>query len=244
MKKIFFSLTVFVLFGFQNANSETVKVMLEPFPPLITEDGKGLSVDFLREVEKISDLKFEIMIVNYARAKSELQSGNVDLIGHTPYEMEVPEFYTYSQELKWSINSPADLYSLDAAKISEDSFRTLKRIGTPKGNEGVFSEILAIPVGQFVGGNSVESLLKMLESGRIDALLFERASVMNTMQSQSIHGVYYRNAVHIPIGFAVQKTAKGDQLKTKLESLFKQVDQDKVYEPVNKYWKLSDEGKI
>ncbi|WP_428243454.1 substrate-binding periplasmic protein [Gynuella sp.] len=244
MKNILLTLVVFVFFSFQNTYAETVKVMLEPFPPLITEDGNGLSVDFLREIEKLSDLKFEIVIVNYARAKNELKTGNVDLIGHTPYEMEVPEFYTYAQELNWSINSPADVYSLDAAKISEDNFKTLKRIGTPKGNEGFFSDIFGIPVGQFVGGNSVESLVKMLESGRIDALLFERASVMNTLQLQGVHGIYYRGVLDIPIGFAVPKNAKGDQLKAKLESLFKQVDQDKVYEPGNKYWSLPDEGEI
>ena len=67
---------------------EEIKVGVEPFPPLINENGTGYAIDMLKEIEKQSDLKFQISFMPYNRAKSELKNGSVDLIGLTPQGKE------------------------------------------------------------------------------------------------------------------------------------------------------------
>mgnify|MGYP000228418302 CR=1 FL=1 len=83
--------------------AQNVTVGMEPFPPFITEQVTGYSVDMLRAIEKISDLKFDIEIMTYARAKHELEFNRLDIAGHTPKELETKGFYRYAQELDWHI---------------------------------------------------------------------------------------------------------------------------------------------
>ncbi len=107
-KKSFFIFVLFFFLWVSLIHAENILVGLEPFPPLITEDKKGLSVELLRAVEKISDLRFKIKIMRYDLAKFRLKKGKRHLIGHTPYKVEVKEFYEYAQELDWSINAIVD----------------------------------------------------------------------------------------------------------------------------------------
>ena len=242
-KKLLILFAVLTAFLNRSAWAEIINVGLEPFPPLITKDGKGYSVDMLRAVEKISDLTFNITVMPYNRAKHELKKGRVDLIGHTPHQLETKEFYTYAQELEWGIIVPVDIYSMNEANLDPKIFRTLKRIGTPRGNEGFFSQLYGIPIKQFHTG-TIESLLRMMKKGRSDLFLFERASTMSRIQKLGIKNVFYRQIDRIPASFAVRKSEHGTELKNKLDALIKKVDQERIFSGVTKYWSLPESGVV
>ena len=242
MKKIISILSCGLIFSFTSLYAEVIKVGLEPFPPLITEEGKGFSVKMLRAMEKISDIRFKIKIMPYNRAKVELKKGIKNLIGHTPYQLETKEFYVYAQELNWSINAPLDIYSMDKGNLHPDKFKTLKKIGTPRGNEGFFSEVYGIPIEQFYSSGDIGSLLKMMKKGRIDIFLFERASTMTKIQEIGIKNVFYRNIDIIPASFGVRKDKQGTELKRKLDVLIKKVDQQQIFYEHLKYSNLPKSG--
>jgi len=239
-----FCFGMYVLF-LHSANAQTIKVGLEPFPPLITQDKKGVFIDMLSAIENISDLKFDISMMNYARAKKELQGGRVDLIGLTPYHIETKAFYQYAQDLDWSILFFVDIYAKNKLNLHPDTFNKLKLIGTPRGNENFFSARYKIPVQAFHGGE-IESSLKMLDKNRIELFMFERVSTMTSIRSIGIEKVYYRNIDRFPAGFSVSNNPKGNKLKQKLDSLFKQVAKQaefqKYFTEFNHHWQLPDEG--
>ncbi|MCP4024057.1 MAG: hypothetical protein GY729_19605, partial [Desulfobacteraceae bacterium] len=143
MKKAIAVVLGMVIFQFLAAPlfAREINVGLELFPPLISEDGKGLSIDLLRAVENISDLEFKIVIVPYNRAKKELETGKRELIGHTPTGLETKDFYKYAQELTWFIPSVLDIYAMTETNLDQQRFAKLKRIGTPHGNEHFFSAL-------------------------------------------------------------------------------------------------------
>ncbi len=71
--------------GASKNKNTTVVVGLEPFAPLITREGGGYRVDFLKAIETNTKLNFDIRIMSYRTAKRDLKIGRVQLIGHTPY---------------------------------------------------------------------------------------------------------------------------------------------------------------
>lgn len=197
------------------ASDQIVTAAMEPFPPLINEDGSGYTIDMLKKIEGTSDLKFSITIMNYARAKILLRTNKVDLIAHTPYRLEEPDFYDYAQELTWKIDVISDLYAM-----SEDKFKAIAnlKIGIPRGNEDFAAGVLGIPKEHFYVGR-IENLLKMLQAGRIDVFWFERVSTMTTLKRLGITKVYYKRIPDypVPVGIAVAKNSKGTILRHTLE---------------------------
>jgi polar amino acid transport system substrate-binding protein len=221
--------------------AEVIKVGLEPFPPLITKDKKGLSVKMLQTIEKISDLRFEITIMPYNRAKKELKEGRRGLIGHTPYRVETKEFYSYAQELNWSVPALVDIYAMDKAKLHSNTFKTVKNIGTPYGNEAFFSELYGIPIKHLYAG-TLENLLKMMTVGRINLFLFERASTMSQIQKLGIENVFYRNLDTLAASFAIRKDKKGNELKQKMDDLIKKIDHQQIFRDYFKFSRLPTSG--
>ncbi len=224
--------------------AEEIKVGLEPFPPLIIDEKTGYTVAMLRSIEKISDLKFSIWIMTYSRAKLQLESGHIDLMGHTPYKQESKEFYTYAQELKWTINTKSDLYAILKKNLNPKNIGK-KRLGVPFGNKEFHSEITGIPLGKFKEG-LLENLLKMLRLGRIDAFTFERASTMSSIRKLNIPNVNYRQLPPeiIPTSMAVRKDQKGKQLKKKLDILIDKLDQQQIFKDYLKFINLPDKGVV
>ena len=195
------------------ASTENVTVGLEPFPPFVDEHGRGLTINMFREIEKISPIRFHVEIMTYARAKHELSKGRLSIAGHTPKDLETSSFYQYAQELNWKIDTTSDLFVfnrkfLDLAKIKRE------RIGTTLGNAHFFAEILGIEKERFIEVKDLGNLVSMFQRGRIDVLLFERASVMTLLQQRNIKGVFYQSIGNIPASIAVAKTPAGDRLKS------------------------------
>ncbi len=240
--KLFVLLGILVNLCFQPIYAEEITVGFERFPPLISDGKVGFTIDMLRSIENISDLKFTIMIMTYSRAKANLRSGKIDLMGHTPYKQENQAFYTYAQELNWSIDTKSDLYATTKTKLNPENIGE-NRLGVPFGNKEFFSEITGIPLEKFKEGH-LENLLEMLKLGRLDAVTFERASTMSTIKRLKIPNAYYKQfpPVIIPAGLAVKVDQKGNQLKKKLDTLIQQVDQQQLFKDYFPFINLPDSG--
>lgn len=232
------------LLCFQVTYAETVNVGLEPLPPFVEEDGTGLTIQLLKEAEKISDLKFNITIMPYSRAKKSLKNKKINLMGHTPYKLEEKSFFEYAVEVEWSQPTYTDLYAVKNENLNAAQLKKLERIGTLFGNSDFFSELFDLPKAHFHEAK-MENLLIMLDKGRLDGILFERAATMSSISKAGLeHKVYYKTLANIPVGLAVPKDSKGNALKQKLESLLQKIDQEKIFKEYLHYAKLPDEGVV
>lgn len=135
-----------------------------------------------------------------------------------------------------------DIYSAQKANITGDAYKTLKKIGTPRGNEGFFGEMFQIPAEHFYV-NDLDNLVKMLGAGRIDLLLFERSASMSTINQLKVAAVHYNLMDDsIKAGFAVRKDKDGQALKTWLEEAVRQIDQARIFKDFFQYTELPDQG--
>ncbi len=239
----FVSLFIVLLNGFfTTCYAQKLVVAFEPFPPFIFEDGHGLTVDMLREIEKISDLRFDVKIMTYARAKQELQHERIDIAGHTPKNLETPEFYQYAVELDWQIETTSDLFSLTPKYLDLKEI-SAKKIATTTGNAGFLAEQMGVDASLLLEVRNLHQLVNMLLKGRIDVLVFERASVMTLLKQENTYGVYYQSIGSIPASMAVRNDEMGLALKTKLDKLICQLDLDKIFSGYLKYIHLPSNGK-
>ncbi len=228
---------------FQSSYAEEIRVSLEPLPPLIVDEKTGLTIELLKEVEKISNLKFKIVIVPYHRAKLDLKNGKSALMGHTPHRQESKDFYNYGHELNWSVPTKIDVYSAKLKNVGLNTFKSLKKIGTPRGNKEFLSGLLKIPFNQFYEGK-LDNLLKMLKANRIDAFLFERASTQTTIKKLNINGIYYTEVMDVAASLAVQKNMYGLRLKKKLDALILKANHKKIFKNYLKSMSLSKHGVV
>lgn len=238
MRRILISL--FLVFTAVAAFSEPVQVMLEPMPPLINEDGTGMTVDMLKAVASSAGVTLTIKIATYARAKAELMSGNIQLMGHTPYGQEEKAFYAYAQELEWSIDTFADIYALKAENVEKAKWNSLK-IGCPRGNKEFFASISGVPETAFFE-EELGALVKMLSAGRIDAIMFERSSTMSTIAKLGIKNLYYNTITKIPAGLAVAKTPAGTDLMKRLDAAIKKYNTKSIFSAFTVYAGLPEKG--
>lgn len=244
--KIMLRLLLIALAGLlisQDLPAQTIKVGLEPFPPLVTSNLKGYTIDMLRAIEKKSDLKFDIKIMPYNRAKLELEKGEIDLMGHTPKGMEVKQFYDMAQELEWSIPTPMDFFSKYRKRLKHPK---RYKIGTPRGSAAFTAEVLSLPINRFYE-TKLENLLRMLINDRSDVqiVVFERATTMSTIRQLNLQGIYYKNVgLGVHAGLAVAKTKNGDDLKYMLEKYIALIDLNNIFKDFYYYINLPEEGKV
>lgn len=240
-KRFTISIVCFLsIFSISNLFAETIDVGLEPFPPLIVDENSGYTVDILKEIESISDLKFNIKIMPYIRAKRMLNKGQIDLMAHTPFGAETKDFYGYAQELPFKIPTRNAIFSMNSDHFNEI---TKKKIGVPRGNEAFLSEMTGIPIENFYLGE-IENLLKMLNAGRIDLFWFEFGATMSTIKSLNIQNVHYLEypEQQINAGLAVRKDEKGNKLKNELTHLLEKIDQKRILKDYLIYLDLPPKG--
>ncbi len=241
IRRLLIALTL-IVFGIKPIYAETVNVGLEPLPPLITENAKGYSVEILRALEKKSDLKFNIQIMPYNRAKKELHLGRLDMIGHTPYQKETHSFYKYAQEINWRIDVVIDSFGTDKTKLNNKKLGSYEKVGIPVGNEQFISQMFNIPTTSCVT-STLERLVKMLEKDRIDVIVFDRASVMTTINKLRIKNIYYQLATKdIAASFATRRDDNGDRLRIKLEKLLNNTAREHIIPNYLYYLNLPDSG--
>lgn len=220
--------------------SPVLRVGLEPFPPLIRENGSGESVDWLRAAAKSAGYRLHVVVMPYSRAKLALSLGEVDIIGHTPFGNESPGFYAYARELSWSIETSLDAFSPDPDRLSAEAL-SKDEIGTPFGNAEFLADLLQLPESHFIEGR-LDNLSSMLKQRRLDVLMFERASVMSSLDKDGRVKIYYRQIREIPAGFAV---AKGNvQLAQQLDKAMQGLDEKAYFSQYRRYLDMPKTGEV
>lgn len=240
--RLLFLVAGLLLFA-ESVSAEIIKVCVEPFPPLINENGTGYSITLLKEIEKITDLSFDIIVVPYSRAKRQLENNEADLIGHTPHGKETREFYVYAQELDWSLPTISDIYAMKQEIVNREPLSSINVIGTPRGNKEFFSEFMAIPMEKFYEGK-LDNLLKMMNDNRIEAFIFERASTIETLKKLKIEGVYYKKIDTIGASFAMRNDTHGQILKEKMDNTIKKLNIKHIYKNYDVYTNLPAKGMV
>ncbi len=212
-------------------------------PPYVNQDRSGLTVDMLRALEKISDYRFDIEIMTYARIKQQLENRQLDLGGLTPKDRESASFYQYAQELDWHYQTTGDLVFFNQSFTQIKNIAP-KRIGTTLGNADFLAQQLDLPASYFIEVATPYQLTDMFINRRIDVMFFERISMMYLLQNYPILGAYYHTIADIPISLAVPKTAKGNQLKTELDKLLKVISVERIYSCAEAFRSLPNHGVV
>jgi len=224
-------------------SSQEIHVGFEPFPPVINHDGSGLAVDMLNALSENTGLEFNFQLMTYARAKKELKSNRIDLIGLTPKDNETAEFYQFAKELNWSIDTTVDLFSTSIKQL-ELSDLPDRAIGTLIGNADFFSEQTQLSKEKFIEVSSLDQLVQMMLKGRITVVIFERASMMSTIKKLKISNIYYKKFAVMPASLAVAKHDKGLALKTKLDEVLNLIDIKHIFSNFHRYSNMDDEGVV
>jgi polar amino acid transport system substrate-binding protein len=259
LNKFVLLLFILSLFSFKLlANHSEILVGLEPFPPLVNEDGSGLVIDMLNAMQEKSHLNFNYQIMTYARAKKELRNDRISLVGLTPKNSETKEFYQYAQELSWHFDTTVDFYanspnSFEIEKLPANS------IGTLIGNADFFAELANIPRNKFIEVSSLSQLILMMARGRLKVILFERVAMMSTIKKLSqnrlspspieflsldnSHKIYYKKFKIIAASLAVANNAEGKALKEQLDQLLSE-NTSQYFKKIAPYAQLPDSGVI
>jgi polar amino acid transport system substrate-binding protein len=235
LNKVCITILLLSLFSFKIlANHTDILVGLEPFPPLVNEDGSGFVVNMLNAAQENSTLNFSYQVMTYARAKKELKNQRIDMIGLTPKDSETQDFYQYAQELTWHFDTTVDLYSTSPKNFYLDNLPD-HSIGTLIGNADFFAELAQVPRNKFIEVSSLTQLIMMMARGRLKVILFERVAMMSTIEElqnnlrtqvpsefNSTDGrqtIYYKKFKIIAASLAVAKSDAGIHLKKQLDEL-------------------------
>jgi polar amino acid transport system substrate-binding protein len=259
LKKSLITLFLVPLFSFKIlANHTDITVGLEPFPPLVNEDGSGFVINMLNALQKSSSLNFNYQIMTYARAKKELKNQRIDMIGLTPKDNETQKFYQYAQELSWHFDTTVDFYSTSPVNFTLNNLPN-NSIGTLIGNADFFAELAGLPRDKFIEVSSLSRLVMMMARGRIKVILFERVAMMSTINElqndlrsnvpsefnspENPQKIYYKKFKIIAASLAVAKNEAGYQLKKQLDKLLTDKTQQ-YFKEITPYAKLPDSGVI
>jgi len=240
------------------ANNSEILVGLEPFPPLVNEDGTGLVINMLDAMQERSQLTFNYQIMTYARAKKELKNARINLVGLTPKNSETKEFYQYAQELSWHFETTVDFYANSPSNFDLASLPA-HSIGTLIGNADFFAELANIPRDKFIEVSSLSQLILMMARGRLKVILFERVAMMSTIKKLSQNRlspspieflsldnsqkIYYKKFKMIAASLAVANNAEGKTLKKQLDKLLSE-NTSQYFKKIAPYAQLPDSGVI
>jgi polar amino acid transport system substrate-binding protein len=246
---------LFCVFSFKLlANNGEVLVGLEPFPPLVNEDGTGFVIDMLNALQENSSLNFDYQIMTYARAKRELIKQRIDMIGLTPKDYETQEFYQYAQELTWHFDTTVDFYSTSPGNFTLENLPN-KSVGTLIGNADFFSELSHIPRNKFIEVSSLQQLIMMMARGHVQVIIFERVAMMSTIKglknelntkvpsALKSQKIFYRKFKVIPASIAVANNTSGKKLKQQLDELLT-TNTSQYFTKIAPFAQLPDQGII
>lgn len=241
--KIISTLVTVLFFIGTIANAQEVEVGIEPFPPLINEDGSGYIINLLNGLTKNTALTFNFHIMTYARAKNELKHKRLNLIGLTPKNSETKEFYQYANELSWDFDTTVDIFSTSKNKVNLNELPDLG-IGTLIGNADYFAEMIDVPLNKFIEVRSLEQLVQMMALGRLNVVIFERVAMMSTIKRLKVESIYYQHFITLPASFAVTKDKQGTELKAKLDLLLNQTSNEQYLTDFSQYTNMDKSGVV
>lgn len=151
--------------GAAHAAGKTWKVSLAQMPVYAESADKGVLVELVKALEKVSGDKLELQVVPFPRSMSDVQGKKVDF--HMPLiqlpgsETGTPKF-DYSNDTIFHVNFT--LYSNKGVDVSPTTASKFK-VETEQAHVDYFD----FPI---VASNSIEGSLKKVNAGRVDAFVF------------------------------------------------------------------------
>ncbi len=163
MKRLF--CTIFILFFAMSVHAQDYKASLAKMPVYAESTEKGILVDFVKAIATESGKKIDLVVEPFARSVYNVTSKKADF--HMPL-IAIPDIdmstldYDYSTETIFHVNFV--LYTKKGSNISIDDLP----------NSKVETDMAHIPYFTFPikGSSSLESSLKKVNAGRIDAFIF------------------------------------------------------------------------
>ncbi|MBY0414444.1 MAG: transporter substrate-binding domain-containing protein [Bdellovibrionales bacterium] len=164
-------LTILFLFQSLNASgniSTSIEVSISDVPPIsYLKEGNlvGINIDILKQLEKKSNIEFNLTLYPHARLKKSLDSAQPDML--IVYRA-VCEKYNETYEVKEIPNYvyPPYIYLLKTFQVKSHTARVARMIGTCSAlrKEFIVKEENIIEVA------SMEQAFKMIEASRIDGI--------------------------------------------------------------------------
>ncbi|ODU10033.1 MAG: hypothetical protein ABS84_06200 [Rubrivivax sp. SCN 71-131] len=154
-----------LLLGTAQAAGKTWKVSLAQMPVYAESADKGVLVDLVKALEKVSGDKLELQVVPFQRSMSDVQGKKVDF--HMPLiqlpgsETGTPKF-DYSKETIFHVNFT--LYSTKGKDVTPATASKFK-VETEQAHVDYFD----FPI---IASSSIEGSLKKVNAGRVDAFVF------------------------------------------------------------------------
>ncbi|GAB1389965.1 MAG: hypothetical protein AMXMBFR78_12360 [Rubrivivax sp.] len=171
-----------LLAGNAMAAGKTWKVSLAQMPVYAESADKGVLVDLVKALEKVSGDKLELQVVPFQRSMSDVQGKKVDF--HMPLiqlpgsETGTPKF-DYSKETIFHVNFT--MYSTKGVDVSPATASKFK-VETEQAHVDYFD----FPI---VASSNIESSLKKVNAGRVDAFVFADAAADPIVKGASLGNV-------------------------------------------------------
>lgn len=225
------------------AASTQIDVTLNPLSPFTNTDGTGLSIDFFNAIESHSSYRFTINSAHFDAAKLRLRRQETDIIGHIGMNYESKSLDKFLQRIDFRFPMMIDLYVKDPAVM--DQLHTLK-IGVLRGSQQIAANVSGIPISQFTGFSNLNKAFKNLAKGTIDAIYYERASLLNASKAFKIKGLYFiqRPANPLYFGYATAKSEQGDKLKAALDKIILKMDTSTLFKGYQHYMDMPQKGLV
>jgi ABC-type amino acid transport substrate-binding protein len=141
------------------------------------EDGTGYYTDVFKAIYEPKGIAVVVKYLPYKRARDMLESGNVDvMLG--PYKGEQVDGNYSAHPLEMDVVDAAVTPAMAASWQGIESLEG-KKVGAISGNE--FDQYASVKM-QYREVSNLKSLLKMLNHGRIDAVLDYEADIVSMQQ--------------------------------------------------------------
>ena len=209
MKVTSLCLIVLLTFLSWTSGAKTLTAAQDPWPPFVTSEAPhGLSVELVSAALETQGYQLEFQIMPWARALSEVQTGNIDLLIATWFTEQRTRNFAYSDHYLYNqikfITLPTNTFEYSGL----DSLAG-KRVGTVRGY-GYGDDFLNSTLFNRSEANDLISNLRRLEAGRIDVTLEDELVARSLMSDNGFDANNYRftasslstNSLHVTSGLA------------------------------------------
>ena len=187
----------------------SINIVTEIWPKFTNKDGSGYYFELLRKVYWPLGVGLNIHYMPYSRAVAELRQGKADVLLGT-YDGLFPQ--------PWRSKYPVEQDNLDAA-LSPELFANWQGTESLNGKRvvagygGLLNQFYNLNV-EYLEVRSVDSMLKMLRSGRVDAVLDYKLSFLPAFERLGVEPQYIKESVlSKPLYFIFYDSEKGKKLK-------------------------------
>lgn len=211
-------------------NAEAYKTTLAQMPVYAESATKGVLVDFVKAMEKISDNTMSISVYPFSRSMNNVLKGNADF--HIPLikndiipEEKLP--YSYSTETIFHVNFV--LYTRKGSNVTPENLH-LFNVETDRAHVDYFP-FKSNPAGQ------IDLSLKKLHRGRIDAFVFSDAATDVVLKELGFNDIKRTLYKRFDVKIILPKNDHGKKIDQMLTSTIQKLrasgEFDKIMGPID-----------